>query len=637
MRRRLAVIGMRTLLGIALVAGILAGVLGGVSPAWAAASSPYFTALAASGATELQTARFDAMAAPLPDGQVLIAGGAAKSLLRSAELFSPATDTFATLPESGETELQTAREGAVTVALPDGQILIAGGWNTGDLQSVELFDPADDTFTALTAAGNSELQTARYGAVAAALPDGRVLIAGGYNESSGFLQSAELFDPVDDTFTSLAATGATELQTAREFAVAAALPDGRVLIAGGQNNSGSPQSAELFDPADDTFTALTAAGATELHAARLDAVAAPLPDGQVLITGGYSPSSPLLSAELFDPTSETFAELPESGETELQSSRAGAVAAALPDGQVLIVGGISGLDYLQSAELYDSAPQAAVAGGEFGDETVGEPSPVTVLVVSNVGAQALSIATASLEGADSADFAITADSCTGRRLAFEQSCTIAVRFAPTTTGAMKASVALSDNEPSATAIALSGNGVAANSGPAGPMGPSGPAGATGPSGPIGATGPTGSAGAIGQAGPSGPTGAIGPTGATGQAGINGTNGANGTDGTDGMQGPAGQIELVTCKSVTTGKGKHGKTVQRCTTKLTSSPITFTATETRVVAVLSREHIVYAAGVVIGAGKQTQLLLNPRQRIGKGSYTLTLTHRRKQQRETITIG
>ena len=127
MRRRLAAIGMRISLGVALVAAILAGE-GGVSQAWAAASSPYFTALAASGATELGTERFDAMAVPLPDGQVLIAGGAsASSLLGSAELFSPATDTFATLPESGETELQAPREGAVTVALPDGQVLIAGG------------------------------------------------------------------------------------------------------------------------------------------------------------------------------------------------------------------------------------------------------------------------------------------------------------------------------------------------------------------------------------------------------------------------------------------------------------------------------------------------------------------------------
>ena len=615
---------MRILLAVPLLAAILAGVPSGASPAWAATSSPYFTALTASGATELQTARFDAVAAPLPNGQVLIAGGnSGSSLLGSAELFNPATDTFTELPESGETELRTAREGAAAAQLPDGQVLIAGGYNDGDLQSAELFSPATDAFTELPAAGSTELGTARYGAVAAQLPDGQVLIAGGYNESSGSLQSAELFDPADDTFTELTAAGSTELHTARQFAVAASLPDGRVLIAGGQNSGGSVQSAELFDPADDTFTELTAAGSTELHTAREGAVAAPLPDGQVLIAGGFKESgAPLLLAELFDPASETFTELPEAGETELPIPRAGAVAAPLPDGQVLIAGGISGLSYLRNAELYYSAPQVAAAGGEFGDETVGEPSPVSALVVSNVGAQALSIATASLEGADSADFAITADSCSGRTLAFGQSCTIAARFTPATTGEMTASIALSDNEPSATVIALSGTGVAANSGPAGPTGATGQTGATGPSGPPGATGPTGVAGS---------------TGATGQAGINGTNGANGTDGTNGTQGPAGQIELVTCKSVTTGKGKHRKTVQKCATKLTSSPITFTTTETRVVAVLSHEHIVYATGVAISSGKQTQLLLSPRQHIGKGSYTLTLTHERKQQRETLTIG
>ena len=454
--------------------------------------------------------------------------------------------------------------------------------------------------------------------MAVPLPDGQVLIAGGYNESSGWLQSAELFNPADDTFTALTAAGSTELHTARFDAVAAPLPDGQVLIAGGQNSGGSLQSAELFDPADDTFTELTAAGSTELHAARLGAVAAPLPDGQVLIVGGHSESSPLLFGELFDPAGETFTELPASGATELPSARAGAVAAPLPDGQVLIAGGISGFSYQQSAELYYSAPQAATAGGEFGDETVGEPSPVSVLVVSNMGAQALSIATASLEGADSADFAITADSCSGRRLAFEQSCTIAARFTPATTGAMTASIALSDNEPSATAIALSGTGVATNSGPAGPTGPTGPTGQTG------ATGPTG------------PTGATGSAGATGQAGINGTNGANGTDGANGAQGPAGQIELVTCKAVTTGKGTHRKTVQKCATKRTSSPITFTTTGTRVVATLSREHVVYATGAAVSSGRQTQLLLSPRHHIGRGSYTLTLTRERKQQREAITI-
>jgi hypothetical protein len=59
--------------------------------AWAAGSTSYFTALPASGSTELQTARDGAVAAALPNGQVLIAGGfTGGSYLQSAELYSPA-------------------------------------------------------------------------------------------------------------------------------------------------------------------------------------------------------------------------------------------------------------------------------------------------------------------------------------------------------------------------------------------------------------------------------------------------------------------------------------------------------------------------------------------------------------------
>jgi hypothetical protein len=180
---------------------------------------------------------------------------------------------------------------------------------------------------------------------------------------------------------------------------------------------------------------------------------------------------------------------------------------------------------------------------------------------------------------------------------------------------MTASIALADNEPSATSIALSGTGVAAG-------------GATGPAGPTGATG---AGGATGATGPGGPTGAAGPAG---QAGLNGTNGA---DGSAGPQGPAGQVDLVTCKPVSTGKGRHVKTVQKCVSKLTNSPVSFTTSGTRFAAVLSREHVVYATGTAIRSGRQIQLLFSPRQHIGRGSYTLDLTYRRKQERERITIG
>ena len=129
---------------------VLAGMLSGVGPR---APSARLTASAAAVSTELHTARFGAVAAPLPGGEVLIAGGTSYGsghLLRSAELFNPANDTFTTLPASGRTELHTGRTAAVAAPLPDGQVLIAGGtqsYGTG-LRTAELFDPAGDTFSA---------------------------------------------------------------------------------------------------------------------------------------------------------------------------------------------------------------------------------------------------------------------------------------------------------------------------------------------------------------------------------------------------------------------------------------------------------------------------------------------------------
>jgi Collagen triple helix repeat (20 copies)/Kelch motif len=611
----------RVLLVTSLAAMFLAGVLGGTSRSWASTSSPYFASLTGSAANQLQVARFGASAATLPDGQVLIAGGADEEVvLQSAELFDPITNTFSELAAAGSSELQTPREAALTATLPDGQVLIAGGYNLGvDLQSAELFNPVNDTFTALAATGETELQIARYGAGAALLPDGQVLIVGGFNEAGGFLQSAELFNPATGTFTADSA-----VPQARRFdPLVALLGDGQVLIAGGQDGVGAISGAELFNPANDTFTALPESSATELQHGRFGAATTLLSNGEVLIVGGFDGVDLLPSVELFNPANDTFTVLPESGQTESQVLRGGAVASALSDGRVLIAGGNGGNGKtLQSAELFYSAPQVAATGGEFGDRTVEQPSGGQVLVITNLGAQELAIAGATLEGPDSADFLITADSCSARRLAFAQTCTITARFTPGTTGAMTASIALADNEQSATSIPLSGTGVAANSGPTGPAGPTGP---TGPAGSNGSTGSTGLAGSTGAVGTKGETGAQGPLGLTGAQGLLGPTGS------------AGQIELVTCKPATTGKGKHKKTLLKCTTKLTSSPVKFTTAVASSLAVLSRGRVIYATGSAGRLGNKTKLQLTPRRQLGRGTYTLTLTNGRKQQRETITIG
>ncbi len=88
------------------------------------------------------------------------------------------------------------------------------------------------------------------------LNDGTVLIAGGVSsQTSPALKSAELYDPASDSFTPIAAP----MQSARVFQVAALLPNGTVLIAGGSDEddsgAGATDSGEIYDPVAKTFTA----------------------------------------------------------------------------------------------------------------------------------------------------------------------------------------------------------------------------------------------------------------------------------------------------------------------------------------------------------------------------------------------
>src|SRR5437868_7051110 len=191
------------------------------------------------------------------------------------------------------------------------------------------------------------LATARNGHTATLLPNGKVLVAGGQNGNS-ILTSAELYDPASGTWS---ATGS--LATARAFHTATLLPNGKVLVAGGGNNS-----AELYDPASGTWSATgNLATARAFHTATL------LLNGKVLIVAGQGNSAPfvLASAELYDPASGTW------GATgNLAAARFGHTAALLPTGKVLGAGGEGRFQtVLASAELYDPASGTWSATGSL--------------------------------------------------------------------------------------------------------------------------------------------------------------------------------------------------------------------------------------------------------------------------------
>ena len=443
-------------------------------PASAAPTEGYFTALPASGGTQMTQARSYATATTLSSGKVLIAGGYDGNFISTTETFDAAVPTFAGLPESIQ------RAYGVAAPLPGGNVLLAGGYPTYQLRAAEIFDEATNSSSGLPESGATQLTTARAGAVAAPLPDGRVLIAGGTPAFPpvGAVRTAEIYDPEANTFTALPASGDTQLTVPRRGAVAAPLPNGKVLIAGGTENADAPpilRSAELFDPATNTFTALPASGDTQLATARIGAAAAALPDGKVLIVGGSNDGTAVRQdGELFDPATSTFS--PASSATSLGTGRTRLVAATLPDGTVLVTGGADGADAPQrSAELYVPAPSAVATGADFGDQTVAQASATQTITVTNLGAQSLELdagspSVTSTSGA-AGDFTLISQTCTGAVLAFKGSCEVRVRFTPAALGARGARIVLPSNETDGTStVELTGTGVPVPPPPAGPTG-----------------------------------------------------------------------------------------------------------------------------------------------------------------------
>ena len=291
----------------------------------------------------MSTSRYYHAATLLPDGRVLVTGGYSGDGLRSgsAELYDPMLGTW-----SPTAAMSTARAMHTATLLQDGRVLVTGGSQA----SAEIYDPSRGTWsTTGPMIRNRSLHTATL------LPGGRVLVTGGGDAS------AEIYDPTRGTWSPTAS-----MSTARYQHTAALLQDGRVLVSGGSVSWVqddwiiTSDGAEIYDPALGTWSQTgPMTTARQLHTATL------LSDGQVLVSGGYFYSyyesgggiyegyDQWDSAEIYDPVAGTW--------WETGSMRAGAryghIGTLLSDGRVLVSGGYAPYNsgYLASAEIYDPA------------------------------------------------------------------------------------------------------------------------------------------------------------------------------------------------------------------------------------------------------------------------------------------
>ena len=279
----------------------------------------------------MNAARYFHTATLLPDGRVLVAGGEDLDGVfhASAEIYDPGTRRWSSTGAMG-----VARSGHTATLLPTGQVLVAGGTNGGFLATAELYDPATGRWTP-----TGTMNTARSVFTATLLADGRVLVAGGTGGSP--LAAAELYDAATGRWTPTAS-----MLAARLTHTAVLLPDGKVLVAGGNGGAsggGSLATAERYDPATGAWSATGA-----MNTGRTAATATALPEGQVLVTGGYDSSGlALASTELYDPVSGQW-----TGTGAMRGARYFHTATLLPDGNVLLAGGANDVGSLATTELH---------------------------------------------------------------------------------------------------------------------------------------------------------------------------------------------------------------------------------------------------------------------------------------------
>jgi hypothetical protein len=291
----------------------------------------------------------------LPDGRVLVVGGYREGnretvFLNSAVLYDPAADRW-TPADPAPASVTTERSVHLVAPLGDGQVLVIldkAGLATQPTSAAR-YDPAANGWNPLAP------PTLRFAYGALPLADGTVLVLGAPVQGEDGVLAGRRYDPAPGTWRETAPPRRRYNST-----TVAPLPGGGVLLVGLPVPVTGPLVAERYDPAADTW----ADAAPPPSWVPRDPQAVLLADGRVLFAGGYccGPSTDRdpSAAALYDPAVDRWSP---AGQMVQARWADGMTLTALPGGGAIVTGGslIKMSEDTTAVERYDPATNSWTA------------------------------------------------------------------------------------------------------------------------------------------------------------------------------------------------------------------------------------------------------------------------------------